>query len=174
VVAAELFRLHPEWPEGELTHGRSILVRGEALARVADGVELGKYLNVGKGEERAGGRQRMNNLAATFEAVVGALFLDQGYRAARGLVLGLFADEMEKLGQPNVPRSPKTTLQEAVQAKGLPPPSYRIVGAEGEDHAPQFTAEVVVEGKVLGRGDGTRKSLAEQEAAAEALSAMEL
>jgi ribonuclease-3 len=174
VVAAELFSGHPDWPEGELTHGRSILVRGEALARVADSVELGKYLNVGKGEERAGGRQRMNNMAATFEAVLGALFLDQGYQAARGLVVGLFADALETLGQPNVLRSPKSTLQEAVQAKGLPPPAYRIVGAEGEDHAPRFTAEVVVEGKVAGRGAGARKSLAEQEAAAEALSAMGL
>ena len=114
----------------------------------------------------------MNNLAATLEAVVGALFLDQGYRAANGLVLGLLADELETLDQPIVPRSPKTTLQEAVQAKGLPPPSYTIVGAEGEDHAPRFTAEVVVEGEVIGRGAGARKSLAEQEAAAEALNAM--
>ncbi len=174
VVAAELFLLYPDWPEGELTHGRSVLVRGEALARVADSLELGKYLYVGKGEERAGGRRRMNNMAATFEAVVGALFLDQGYQASRGLVLGLFADGLETLGLPNVQRSPKSALQEVVQAKGLPPPSYRIVGSEGEDHAPQFTAEVVVDGDVAGRGVGSRKSLAEQEAAAEALRAMGL
>ena len=174
VVAAELFRLYPDWPEGELTHGRSILVRGDALARVADNLGLGKYLCVGKGEERAGGRHRVNNMAATFEAVAGALFLDQGYQAVRGLVIGLFADGLETLGQPNVPRSPKSALQEAVQAKGLPPPSYRIVAAEGEDHAPRFTAEVVVDDNVVGRGVGTRKSLAEQEAAAAALSAMGL
>ena len=173
-VAAELFRRFPDWTEGELTHGRSELVRGEALARVAESVRLGQCLYIGRGEDTAGGRRRLNNLAAAFEALVGALFMDQGYGVARDLVIRLMSEDLAHLEQPTVPVNAKSALQEAVQAKGLSTPEYRIVRAKGKDHAREFTAEVVVGGDVAGRGAGARKSLAEQAAAAEALRAMEL
>ena len=172
IVADELYRRYPLWPEGGLTQARSALVRGDALARVAEGLDLGRRLYMGKGEDAAGGRERPSNLAAALESVVGALFLDQGYDATRDLVLRLFSRELSALGERTVPQNPKSTLQETVQARGMAPPSYRIVEAEGSDHSPWFTAEVSVDGKVVGRGTGARKSQAEQAAAAEALEAM--
>ena len=172
VVADELYRRYPLWPEGGLTQARSALVRGDALALVAEGLDLGRRLYMGKGEDAAGGRERPSNLAAALESVVGALFLDQGYDATRDLVLRLFSRELSALGEQTVPQNPKSTLQETVQARGMAPPSYRIVEAEGSDHSPRFTAEVSVDGKVVGRGTGARKSQAEQAAAAEALEAM--
>ena len=173
VVADELFRLHPDWPEGDLTHGRSVLVRGETLARLAGALGLGDFLYMGKGEEAAGGRRRSNNLAAALESLVGAVFLDGGYGVARDLVLRILSAEMEALDHPDVPRDPKSALQEAVQARGLSAPQYRIVRVEGEEHTRLFTAEVLVDGAVAAEGSGTRKSLAEREAAAAALRGME-
>ena len=173
VVAHELFRINPSWSEGELTQARSALVRGDTLADVAESLNLGHHLYMGKGEEEGGGRQRPTNLAAVFEALVGALFLDQGYEAASDFVLRVLLPELSTLGQQAALKSPKSVLQEAVQARGMPPPSYRIVEVKGSDHARSFTAEVTVAGQVLGRGAGGRKSLAEQEAAAEALKALE-
>ena len=169
VVAAELFRRHPDWPEGDLTHGRSVLVRGETLARLAEALGLGGFLYMGKGEEEAGGKRRSNNLAAVLEAVVGAAFLDGGYGVARDLVLRMLVDELAALDRPTVPRDPKSALQEALQARGLPAPQYRIVNVEGEEHSRMFTAQFMVDGEVAASGAGKRKSLAEQAAAAEAL-----
>ena len=169
VVAHELYQLYPEWSEGELTLARSALVSGETLAGVAEGLKLGRYLYVGKGEEAGGGRERPTNLAAALEALVGALFLDQGYDATRGFVLRLFSAELSTLGRRSVVRNPKSALQEAVQGRGRSTPSYEIVEVSGEEHAPLFTVEVTVDGRVLGRGTGARKSQAEQAAAADAL-----
>lgn len=168
-VADELYRRHPEWSEGELTQARSSLVRGETLARVADRLDLGRHLYMGRGEAADGGRQRPTNLAAALEALVGALFLDQGYDTARQLVLRLLSEELPTLDGPDALKNPKSTLQETVQGRGLPPPSYKVVGVSGEEHAPRFTVEVTVAGRVVGRGAGGRKSQAEQDAADDAL-----
>ena len=172
VVAHELYRRHPDWSEGSLTQARSALVRGETLAAVADGMGLGRHLYMGRGEEADGGRNRPANLAAAFEALVGAVFLDQGYETAGDFILRVFSRELSSGDQRAVPRDPKSLLQEAVQGKGLPAPSYTIVEVTGEEHARQFTAEVAVDGRVTGRGTGARKAQAEQAAAADALKAM--
>ena len=172
VVAEELFARNPHWPEGRLTQARAALVQGESLAGIARGLYLGRYLYMGKGEEAGGGRERPTNLAGAFEALVGALFLDQGYGSAQQFVLRVLAQELSRVGSTSAVKNPKSTLQEAVQAKGLPTPTYRIVHVSGQDHARQFTVEVTVDGKVVGRGVGSRKSQAEQEAAAESLRAM--
>ena len=172
VVAEELYRRHPHWQEGKLTQGRSMLVRTEALAQVAVRLELGRHLYMGTGEESGGGRERQTTLAAAVEAVVGAVFLDQGYDAARDFLLRIFSMELSSLEKSGVSDNPKSTLQEAVQAEGQPPPKYRTVKTSGADHARRFTIEVTVGDRVMGRGTGSRKSLAEHEAAAEALRAL--
>ena len=172
-VAEELYRRHPDWPEGDLTGARSALVRGETLADVAARLDLGRFMYMGRGEEAGGGRDRPTNLAAAFEALVGALFLDQGYEAARDFVLKVLAESLATLGERVVHKDPKSALQEVVQARGQDPPVYRIVEVSGLEHARQFTAEVAVAGRVMGRGTGARKSEAEQRAAGEALRRME-
>ena len=171
-IAAELFSTYDSWPEGMLTSGRASLVQGDTLARVAGRLGLGEYLQMGKGEEAAGGRNRSNNLAATFEAVVGAHFLDCGYNASADLVLRLLKPELSELTEPGASPNPKSSLQEAIQARGQTAPSYRVVKVDGQDHARRFTAEVVVNGKPIGTGTGSRKALAERAAADDALNTM--
>jgi ribonuclease-3 len=171
--AHELYRRNPDWPEGRLTEARSDLVRRETLARVAARVGLGDHLQMGRGEASGGGRQRQSVLASALEAVVGAIFLDQGYDAAEEFLLRVLAPEMARLGRPTSARNPKSAFQEAVQAMGTEPPKYRIVDVTGEEHARVFTAEVSVDGRVLGSGKGPRKSTAEQRAAAAALNSLQ-
>ena len=172
VMAEELYRRHPDRPEGELTSMRSALVRGDTLANVGRSLDLGRFLVMGKGEERNGGRDRASNLAAAFEALVGALFLDQGYEPARDFVLRALSQEIARVDHEPVPTNSKSLLQELLQGQGLNPPTYVITHITGVDHARSFTAEVVSEGKVVGRGTGPRKALAEQQAAADALRAL--
>jgi len=174
VVAQELYQRHPDRPEGELTSMRSALVRGDTLARVGGMLGLGRFLVMGKGEERNGGRDRASTLAAAFESLIGALFLDQGYEPARVFVLEALAQEISRVDHAAVPTSPKSLLQELLQGQGLDPPAYRVTHTTGDDHARTFTAEAVSEGKVVGWGTGTRKALAEQEAAAHALRSLGL
>ena len=172
VVAHELYQRYPDSPEGDLTALRSALVKGETLAQIADSLQLGQYLLMGKGEEASGGRKRPSNLAATFEALVGAVFLDQGYGEACDFVLRVLSDALSSVGKRIPLKNSKSLLQELVQGMGKTIPSYRIVDVTGEDHARTFTVEVVVSGEVMGRGTGSRKSTAEREAASEALRAM--
>ena len=174
VVARELYDMHPNWSEGQLTQARTAIVRGDTLAALARRLRLGDLLLFGKGEEESGGRRRDSNLAGALEAVAGAIFLDRGYDAVRLFVVTHLADELASSGSRGLAKSAKSKLQEAVQSQGLAPPVYEIVHASGKDHARQFTAEVLVDGKPIARGDGTRKSHAEQAAAAEALNAMGL
>ena len=172
VMAEELYRRHPDRPEGELTSMRSALVRGDTLASVGSSLDLGRFLVMGKGEERNGGRDRASTLAAAFEALVGALFLDQGYESARHFVLKALAEEISRVDHEPVQTNSKSLLQELLQGQGLDPPAYRITHITGDDHARSFTAEAVSEGKVVGHGTGSRKALAEQQAAADALKAL--
>lgn len=169
IVAEELYSANPAWPEGKLTQARAAVVQESALAEAARNIGLGEMLLMGKGEAVGGGRRRPSNLSAGLEAVFGAVFLDQGYDAARTAVLRALADQLSSLDEPEMAANPKSTLQEAVQGEGLPAPSYNIVHEEGADHDRLFVAEVTVGGEVVGRGEGKRKSLAEQAAAAEAL-----
>ena len=169
IVAEELYSSNPGWPEGKLTQARAAIVQESTLAEAARSIGLGEMLLMGKGEAAGGGRRRSSNLSSGLEAVIGAVFLDQGYESARAAVLRVLADQLVSLEQPEIASNPKSVLQEAVQSEGLPAPSYRIVHEEGADHDRLFVAEVTVGGEVVGRGEGKRKSLAEQEAAAEAL-----
>ena len=174
VAAAEqLFRRNPGWSEGELTHVRSTLVSGETLSEVARGLDLGHELYMGKGAEGLGTRDRSSCLAAALEAVVGAVFLDQGYGPASDLVSSLIPVEDGLAAEEAVPQNSKSALQELLQGRGKAPPSYLTAKSGGTDHEPVFTAAVKVRGEVLGRGTGSNKADAEREAAAEALEALE-
>ncbi len=173
VAAHRLYGDYPDVPEGGLTAMRSSLVRGDTLAEVARSLNLGSHLLMGVGEDAGGGRERPSNLAAAFEAVVGAILLDRGNRAARAFVLRAFSGRLEALKRDTVVTNPKSMLQELVQGRHLDAPTYRIVDETGQDHAIGFTAEVTVDGRVLGRGAGHRKATAEQEAAREALKTLD-
>ena len=170
VVSDELYRRRPDLSEGELTKGRSALVQRETLAQVAERCRLGELLRLGKGEETTGGRQRESTLAAVFEAVVAAVYLDRGYAGAQQFVLKTMARELEGFLGGNIPReNAKSSLQEFVQGQGRPAPQYRLLSYEGPEHGPVFTVEVVVEDEVLGVGHGGSKAGAERTAAENAL-----
>ena len=176
-VSAHLYRQFPEADEGQLTKARSWLVRGEALARVARRWGLGELLVVGRGVEDSGGRDRDSVLAAAVEAVIAAVYLDQGMEAAREFITINMIDELayatlrlSKGGAP--PENPKSRLQELLQGRGCPTPRYQETGRKGPDHSPVFSVEVVVGNKVLGKGEGGKKSDAERAAAEAALAAL--
>ncbi len=169
-ISDELYRRCPDLTEGELTKGRSALVCRETLAQVARNHHLGDFLSLGKGEEASGGRLRESILAATFESVVAAVYLDRDYAAAREFILGVMADELEEFFCGGIPQeNPKSCLQESVQGRGLSTPRYRMVSSEGPDHGPVFTVEVLVDDEVMGVGNGGSKASAERSAAREAL-----
>jgi ribonuclease III len=162
-IADLLYGIFPEAPEGELSRRLSELVRRETCAEVAVAWDLGPHLRLGAGEVQTGGRRNQAILADAAEAVIGAVFLDGGYDAARGLVERGF---LEALQAPRRPlRDPKSALQEWAQAQGLPTPSYVVVERIGPEHAPKFRISVKVEGLASGLGLGASKRAAEQDAA---------
>ncbi len=173
-ISEELYRRRPDLLEGELTKFRSALVRGDTLARVARRAKLGDALRLGRGEEASGGRDRDSILAAAFEAVVAAVYLDRNYDAARKFILRVMAAELEECFLGSAPEdNPKSHLQELIQGQGSSTPQYRLASSKGPDHGPVFTVEVLVEGQVLGVGRGPSKSTAEKTAAKDALTRLE-
>ena len=182
--------------EGDMTQIRSLVVSGNTLASVARRLELGEFLLMGSGEEKGGGRNRNSNLAAVFEAIVGAIFLDKGYQAARDFCIRILDDEInsayrkvtsaptqtpkpsaanktKQTKKPNTAgKHPKSALQEISQARHGKPPTYRITKATGKSNAMTFTAQVRVNGKTLGNGTGSSKKAAETAAAKAALATM--
>lgn len=169
VIAEFLFREFPDLSEGELTRLRSDLVRQDSLARLASSLGLGEYLYLGQGEEKGGGRNRSRNMACTFEALVGAAFVDQGFPATRDLVLRLFTSSVGELRQRGQANDCKSRLQEIIQAERQERPIYRLIEAVGPDHDKTFWVEVIVGGETLGRGSGKSKQAAEKDAARQAL-----
>jgi ribonuclease-3 len=162
-----LMRRYPARSEGDLSRMRAALVNSSVLAEKASALNIGPRLRLGKGEERSGGRTKPSILAGAFEALLGAVYQDGGYEAARRLVERYFAADVKekKLGQQDY----KTRLQEISQMLFHAPPSYRIVSESGPDHDKHFVTEITVGGKSLGRGEGKTKKQSEQEAAKQAL-----
>jgi len=170
VISDELYRRRPDLTEGELTKGRSALVCRTSLAQVALKLNLGDFLLLGKGEEARGGRLRDSILAAAFESVVAAVYLDKDYSATRDFILNIMTDELEDFFGGEMPQeNPKSSLQEYFQGRGLSTPHYRVVSSEGPDHGPVFTVEVLVGTEVVGIGNGGSKARAERSAATRAL-----
>ena len=169
VVAQSLFERFPEVHEGRLTEWRSQLVCGPTLSRIAvDVLDLGPWLRLGRGEEQTGGREREGNLERAYEAVVGAIYLDQGLEAARGFVTRTLAEDLEALTRDPDVLNPKGALQQIAQ-EGFGRPEYVLLATEGPEHERHFNVEVRIGGEPLGRGSGTSKQEAEKVAAREAL-----
>ena len=174
VIADELFRRFPLMNEGQLTELRAHLVRRETLAVVAKKLCLGSFLLMGRGEALSGGRGRDSNLSAALEAVIGAVYLDKGHEQSRALVLRLWHDYVQNIGEKAIPKDPKSELQELIQAQGSDAPIYNLVTENGPPHDRHFTIEVNVNGKSLGTGVGRRKLDAERGAARDALANLRL
>jgi ribonuclease III len=173
-IAAEwLYDRFPEMDEGNLTRLRAGLVRNEALADYASAIGLSDMLLLGKGEEEHGGRTRLRNLGGAFEAVMGALYLDQGIEAVREFSVPKFIPVLEAMIQGQSDKDAKSRLQEWSQATFGLTPIYRTVHTTGPDHAREFTIEVVIGEKVYGEGSGRNKQVAAQAAAQAALVAIE-
>ena len=172
-VSTELYLRFPDADEGELTKIRSSLVRRETLAEIARRMDLGSYLFVGKGVETSNGHQQDSVLAAALEALVAAVYIDQGNEFTRQFILKLIDAELAQAElQGGPPENPKSLLQEMVQGQGLTPPTYKLVSSEGPDHGPVFTVDVLVDGQVVGTGAGGKKSEAEGAAARAALATL--
>ncbi len=168
-VAWDLFHRQPSLTEGDLTRLRSSLVQGPTLANIARRFDLGLYLKLGRGEAATGGNDRDSILAASFEAVVGAIWVDAGFDAARRFVTDALGKDADHLLVEGIPQDPKSKLQELVQQMSKATPQYQLVSAEGPDHAKSFEVEVLMNGEPMGRGRGARKLDAEKEAALQAL-----
>ncbi|MBW7885724.1 MAG: ribonuclease III [Caldilineaceae bacterium] len=164
-----LYQNFPDMQEGGLTNLRAALVRKETLARIARKLHLGEFLLLGHGEEESGGRTRQATLCATFEALVGAVFLDQGIDVCRDMLLRLFAGELAELRERTDTKDPKSRLQEWAQATLNHTPRYRVVKSIGPDHDKRFITLVQINGEAYGVGDGRSKQEATQKAAAMAL-----
>ena len=165
IVAENLFRDFPGMSEGEMTRLRSILVKQETLARVAESIKLGNYLYLGKGEEASGGKDKPANLARALEAVVAAVYLDQGSAITEQLVLEILDAELLKTLYQGAIIDYKSQLQELLQAKTQQTPVYNLIETQGPDHNKNFTVEVRLGNDVLATGIGRSKKKAETEAA---------
>lgn len=169
VVATELYKLYPNAGEGELTRMRADMVRGTTLSAAANRVGIGEHLILGRGEEAAGGRTRDRNLEGAMEAIVGAVYLAQGFRAARSFILKLLGPELKKIAREGARLDAKSTLQHLVQARWHEPPDYVTVEEDAGGAGRRFTVEVRAAGATLGRGEGASKREAQQRAAHEAV-----
>jgi ribonuclease-3 len=172
LAAEHLYHLYPDRSEGELTALRAELVRSETLARFSSALDLGAHLLLSRGEEQGGGRDRASMLADAFEALLGALYLDQGLAAARRFFLPFLESRLPSSADASLPRDAKTRLQEWAQAVYHATPDYVSVLETGPDHDKEFTAEVRILGEPRGRGTGSSKQAAEQAAAQAALDKM--
>lgn len=170
-VSEALMTRHPEYDEGRLSRGRAAIVSARGLADVAEEIELGRFIRLGKGEEISGGRLKTSILASCYEAVIGAVFLDGGYPAARATVLHHMDERLEAGG---VHVDHKTRLQELVQARYRITPTYRMLRVSGPHHARKYHSVVELNGDVLGTGEGPSRKDAEQRAAHEALVKLEV
>ncbi|MFP5229514.1 MAG: ribonuclease III [Acidobacteriota bacterium] len=174
VVAEQLYRRYPELSEGDLTRLRGALVSRRHLAEVAAALDLGRFLLLGRGEERSGGRTKTALLANAMEAVIGALYLDAGLEAAKALIearviapaVGALREQISARGSMG---DYKSVLQEMLQARKQGQPEYSITAEIGPDHRKRFFVEVRVSGTVLAEGEGRTRKYAEQDAAGRAI-----
>jgi ribonuclease-3 len=167
ITADFLYRTYPDLREGELSDVRAMLVKGDTLAKFANEIELGTFLRLGKGERNAGVSQRI--LASTFEAVLGAIYLDQGLEAARVFLLPRIRPLANQIVEKRLFKDDKSRFQELAQAHDGITPVYRLAAQEGPSHDKEFTIEVLLGEQVAGVGQGRNKQTAEQAAASAAL-----
>ena len=168
-----IFKVHPNLPEGKLTQIRAHLANRHMLFERARAIELGRHLLLGKGEEASGGRERLSNLADAYEALLGAIYLDGGIRAARKFIRVQFALAFSQIKQATPRQNPKGRLQELLQSNSPANPVYRVVHESGPDHSKYFEAVVEWQGREIGRGNGSSKKQAETAAAEAALASLQ-
>ena len=167
LVSSEfIFQNYPKMPEGEMTKFRASIVCEPTLALCTKEIDLGKYLYLGKGEDLTGGRNRKSILSDAMEAVIGAIYLDGGFEAAKAFVHRFILVDVE---HKKLFHDSKTILQEVVQGNYKEELHYVLIGEEGPDHDKKFMVEAMIGEKVIGHGTGHTKKAAEQEAAYEAL-----
>jgi len=168
VVTEYLYKKYKN-PEGELTNWRAALVRGEMLAKIAKDVELGDYLLLSRGEEKAGGRSRDIILANAFEALIGALYLDGNIKATEKFIAKFVISKLKEILEKQLYIDAKSRFQELVQEKMGITPHYQVISEFGPDHSKSFTIGAYMADKLVGEGSGSSKQLAQQAAAADAL-----
>ncbi len=164
VVTDHLYATFPDLPEGQLAKMRSAIVNAHSLAEIAAGLEVGAFLQLGRGEESTGGREKVSILADAMEAIIGAVYLELGLEGARRFILDRFGALIASVPGLGAGLDWKTSLQELAAQVGQGAPEYIVVG-EGPDHARTFTARVRVGGQMFGHGIGRTKKQAEQQAA---------
>jgi ribonuclease-3 len=173
VVADMLFTRFPTHSEGYKSKVKSGIVSAASLSRLAEEIGLGRFLLLGRGEEKTGGRQKHAILADSFEALIAAVYLDGGIEAAREFIISrlgpIVASAGDRAADAAFTRDWKSALQEWLQANGRGLPHYRIASTEGPDHRKRFAVELLVGGEIVGRADGGSKKEAEQHAARQAL-----
>lgn len=167
IIAEELYHRFGTENEGQMTKRLAGLICGDTLVKVANKLGLGEHIRMAQSEESAGGRLNKANLENAMEAVIGAIFLDQGLDVAKKFILETWGDFINDMVDP--PKDAKSTLQEWAQGRGLPLPEYEVIAQEGAMHAPIFEVRVKVQGQPPQQGNGTSKRAAEQEAAARLL-----
>ena len=173
IVGEYLFARFPESDEGTLTSLRAALVCTRSLSQFASQIDLGKHLLLGHGEDEGGGRERPAVLCGAFEALVGALYLDQGSDAVRTFIMPIFEPALDHILQHNLDKDPKSVLQELSQAHLGHTPRYRTIGTRGPDHDKLFTVAVTINGVTYGKGEGRSKQSSAQAAAEEAIKQLE-
>lgn len=169
VTSLYLYQHFTELPEGDLTNLRSLLVQARTLAEASRELELGKHLKLSRGEEESGGRENNSLLANTYEAFLGALYLDQGIDAASTFVHETLLIKVPEIVERGSFKDDKSLLQELVQEKKFPAPTYKLLKAEGPDHAKVFTVGVYINNELAAEASGRSKNEAEKEAARRAL-----
>ncbi len=168
VMSDLLFRKFPRYREGDLSKMRASLVNAEVLAVKAHTLSLGDWLRMGRGEERSGGREKSSILAAAYEAMLGAIYLDGGFLPATQLIAAHFAEDLletERIAT----FDDKTRLQEITQKIFKETPSYQVVEVNGPDHEKRFVSQVSIAGRIYGSGEGRSKKRAHQAAASQTL-----
>lgn len=169
VVGEYLFLRFPSWPEGELTRAKASAVCKPACAECSSLMDVGSYLRLGKGEEMSGGRTRVSILGDAFEAVIGAVYLDNNYEITARFILGHLKKYLDLIDEGNYDHDYKTDLQELVQRHGEVNIHYDVIHDEGPDHDKTIWMQVTINGKCFGTGIGKNKKEAAQRAAKEAI-----
>jgi len=172
IVSDYLYDRFPDYREGELTKIRAVIVSDATLAKFAQDIHLGDYVIFGGSEARSGGKTKPSNLACAFESFLGALFIDGRLADANELMVNLLADEVTHVDMNPTKNNYKAVLQELTQAEGRGLPEYRTIKEVGPAHNRQFYIDVLVQGEVLGHGQGCSKKEAQQNAAKLALEAL--
>ena len=169
VITDHLFSTNQDFSEGDMSALRSEIVKGETLALVGRRLRLGERMLLGRGEDNDGGREKDSNISDCLEALLGAIYLDKGWRTVKSIVLSVFEKEISVTLSQNSVNNPKGELQKLSHILNGETPVYKILRREGPDHAPVFEAAVSINGKLISEGKGVSKSDAEKEAAIRAL-----